>query len=696
MSNLKGVYFNGKLLTLPGAYSSVESSMTSPKTENGAKMIAIIGECTGGEPGVVQFFNEPSAAKRVLKSGALLKACQKAWNPVSKTKEGVGLGGANTIAVIRSNVATKGNSTIKQSAAVEASIKDVMKVVHDGFTGGITVSGAFTGKTNKTIKIVITSAGTSALTNAKYNWCYANEDTFRLGTDASLPTTATEIAEGVKVLFAAGNYVVGDTFFIPCTAAVTTSDELFTVTSKDWGDAANNIQHKVTDGTTTGTKKFTVYNTRDDVYEIFDNLGQVMSIKYTGTQPYATMSIISDGNGNAIRLQTYIGTDAENAIVDLDIDLKDAGYKTLNSLYRILSSYENYTIVSHDDFNTELSVNDLDFVDKASIKNTCEITAVLADLKKQVDARSQFCEITLKNREMGTLESYAFVGLYGGSAGTSPTSWTDYFDMLSRYDVSYIVPLTDDMSIIAECDEHVRYMSGNMGKERRMICGGGTAVPMETAIGNAKRLSDDRCQYVYPGFYDLNENNELTLYPAYILAAQHAGRAAYLPDGESATHDHYKMSAVEKELEVDEITKLLNAGVVTFELVTSGDSYGTASVRLVQDITTYTSNTDPLFCERAVGITADALNKDIRANLEELLVGKRTTTATLTTARNRILSILQNRVKQEVILAYNEVSVYKEDGIVWVEYEVAPAEPTNFVLIKSHFYSQDVAADGVE
>lgn len=692
MSSTKGVYFNGKLLTIPGAYSSVESSMTSTKTGNSAKMIAIIGECTGGEPGTVQFFTEPSVAKKVLKGGELLRAMQKAWNPVSKTKEGVSLGGANIIAAIRTNKATKGESVIHQSKQVAATIGSVMKSVSGATTGEVTAAGSFTGETNKTIKIVITSSGTNALADCTYNWCLADEGVYKLSEDAKLTTEAISLVDGVTATFGAGNYTLGDVFFIPCTAAVTTGEFVFKIQSKDWGADASNIQHKISNGTLTGTKKLTIYDTKNDAYEIYDNLGKIFSIKYTGEQKYAAISIISDGKGNAIKLQTRIGAAADSAIVDLDLDLSTKTFKNVASLIRTLSGYENYVVTSYNAFNPELSVADLDFMDSVSIKAETDITAILPDMKKSVALQSQLCEVTIINREIDNFDNYDFTSLIGGSEGRSPLSWTPFYDMLARYNITYIVPLTDDLSIIAECQEHVNYMSENMGKERRMICGSGNRLTVDNAIANAKRLSGDRCQYVYPGMYDLNDSGELELYPAYILAAQHAGRASFLPDGEAATHDHYKMSAIETELEPDEITKLLNAGVVTFELVISGNAYDTSSVRLVQDLTTYTSDTNPLYCERAIGITADTLNKDIRDDLDDLLVGKRTTTATLTTARNRVISILQKRKKDEIIVAYKDVTVYKENGAVWVEYSVAPAEPTNFVLVKSHFYSEDLVA----
>lgn len=692
MSSTKGVYFNGKLLTIPGAYSSVESSMTSSKSGNSAKIMAVLGECTGGEPGAVQFFTEPSVAKKVLKSGNLLKAMQKAWNPVSKTKEGVSLGGANIIAAIRTNSATKGESIINQSKQVDASIGKVVKSVGDSTTGNVTVSGSFTGTSNKTIKIVITSMGTKALTDCTYNWCLAGEEEYRLKEDAKLSTSAISLIDEVSVAFSNGNYTLGDAFLIPCTTSVTTDEFVFKIQSKDWGESASRIQHKVSVGTAEGTKKLTIYDTRNDSYEIYDNLGKIFSIQYTGNQNYAAISIISDGNGNAIKLQTYIGADEGSSIVDLDLDLSDKTYKSVSNLIRTLSSYENYNIALYNEFNPELSVQDLDFKERTDIKSATEVTAVLVDMKKRVELQSQFCEISIINREIDNFDTYDYTSLIGGSEGKSPASWVSFFDMLSRYDITYITPLTDDLTILAECMEHVNYMSENMGRERRMICGEDNKISVDTAVVNARKLSGDRCQYIYPGMYDLNDSGEMELYPAYILAAQHAGRASFLPDGEAATHDHYRMSAIEKELEPDEITKLLNAGVVTFEHIISGSAYDTSSVRLVQDLTTYTTDTNPLYCERAIGITADTLNKDIREDLDNLLVGKRTSTAILTTARNKVITILKNRVKDEIIVAYKDVNVYKENGAVWVEYSVAPTEPTNFVLVKSHFYSENLVA----
>lgn len=45
------VYFNGEILTIPGAYSTIDTSAMATKGNAAdAKVIALLGECDGGEP----------------------------------------------------------------------------------------------------------------------------------------------------------------------------------------------------------------------------------------------------------------------------------------------------------------------------------------------------------------------------------------------------------------------------------------------------------------------------------------------------------------------------------------------------------------------------------------------------------------------------------------------------------------------
>ena len=585
------VYFNGSVLTIPGAYSAIDTSGMQTKSDGtGAKTLAIIGECTGGEPGVVQFFTEPVMARNTLKSGYLLKACEKAWNPVTSTKEGVDIGGANIIAVIRSNKATK--------------------------------------------------AGLSIVKNM--------------------------------------------------------NDErpMISFQSKDWG-RNNNHQIKIQDGSAAGSKQVVIYDQLNDVYETYDNLGRLFSIGYTGTQPYAEVNIYKDNN-DVVWFQTKVGADNRSTAEDIKIKLDPNVYKTIRSFILDLQSYENYNIV-FGRFNNNLSITDVDFVEAKNIKATAEqetynITAVYADMAYTLNTTSRLVEVVSYDRSKGVLNNTnGYVYMTGGEEGNSPTSWVKYFDALSNFDVDYIVPLTGDISIHAELADHVTNMSGTMGKERRGIVGGNVNETVKDTLQRAHDLNNSRMQVVHGGFYDVNDNNELELYPPYILAAQHGGRAAFLPDGESATHDTYRMSAPEYQLESTELTQLIQGGCLAFEYVLSGNTATSGFVRLVWDLTTDIYNDDAVHTERATGQLADSLNKEIRRELDKLFTGKRMSSSDISTAKNRIISILKTRYDNNYIVGYKDIYVTKSGGTTYIDYSIAPAEPNNFTLITGHFYSETLA-----
>ena len=590
----RSVYFNGELITIPGAYSSVDTSLMATKGDNdGAKIIAFIGECTGGEPEAVQFFTEPVSARKVLKSGDLLKACEKAWNPVSKTKSGVSLGGANTIACIRSNKAKKSGYTL---------LKDPM-----------------------------------------------DNDTMQLK-----------------------------------------------FSSKDWGENTSH-QIKMGNGTLSGTKKMVIYDQVNGIYETYDNIGNLFTINYTGSQPYAELNVYTDGN-KATYLETKIGADSSSAVQDINIKLDPAVFKSMKALILELQSYGDYVVSAANNYNVRLKVTDIDLIEKANIKLTSgtdayRVTAIYADLESKLTVNSQLVALDEYDKTKGDIANFEYVTLTGGERGVSPASWVDYFDKLSNFDIMYIVPLTDDISIHAELSSHVTQLSGNLGKERRGIVGGANGETIQETLMRAKELASDRMQVVHGGFYDYNSKGELELYPPYILAAQHAGRVAFLEDGESATHDAYRMSSPEYKLERTEVEKLIAGGCLAFEFILGKNGSSQSYVRLVHDLTTDTASLDTVHTERATGALADAINKEIREELDELITGKRTSRSDLTSAKNKVISILENRKRKDMIIDYKDVYLTKTGTVTTVDYSVAPAEPNNFTLITAHYYSETIIAE---
>lgn len=701
------VTFNGKTYTNPGVYSGIDSQMTYSKSDEGARIIALIGESTGGQPDTVHFFNSPSAAKKVLKSGDLLKACAKAWNPVSRTKEGLTLGGADIIACIRANKATQARKTIYPSASAEAVVNDIIEKISDKTTGTMTATGNYVGKKNVTYVVEVTSGGVLPVVGAgeeteipKFNYYeisagaqgYISKKDLPMNQAFTLPDT------GLTIEFTEGKYLTGDSFTISAYAAVSTDTPMYAFVSKDYGKDNNKLQVKIDDGSLAGTKKVTIFDVKSNNYEVFDNIGFAFKIAYTGSEPYAAMSIISDGNGNAIKLQTYVGESKTKAVVDLDIDLETSSFRTIRALVKFLQGFENYQVNYNSYCNTFCSVNSLDCVERANIKSdSFTVTQMISDIQSKLANDSQYMQIEVYNKELAKIENMSYVSLAGGSEGKTPASWVQYFEMLGKYDIQYVVPLTSDDYILAECLEHCNEMSDTFGLERRMVCGSDAGKTNADIIQIARNLAGSRCQIVSSGFYDLNESGELELYPGYILAAQFAGRVSYLPDGETATHDVFRMAGIERELDPqNDIPELLAAGVVAFEFKVSPSAYNESYVQCVQDITTSQAD-DILEVERAVGVTADNINKAIRRAVDNLQIGRKTITGSLTTIRNTVISVLEKkRDKEQVIVAFKDVSVRFENGAIYVEYSCAPAEPTNFIFVQGHFYSESLVLSDTE
>lgn len=587
----QNVYFNGELLSIPGAYSAIDTSFIATRdSATGAKNIAILGECAGGEPGVVQFFTEPHAAKSVLKSGELLKACEKAWNPVSGTKQGVSLGGAYNIACIRTNTATKSTYSILKNQ----------------------------GDTKPQLKFE----------------------------------------------------------------------------STDWGQNTSH-QIKIVDGTLNSTKKVIIYDQTVGTYETFDNIGNLFSISYTGDQPYAEINVFLDGN-NSMYLQTKIGADEANAAEDIKIKLDPNILRSMKSLILELKAYDNYVVSATNTYNTKLSVTDLDFIEKGDIKlssgDPFRVTAIYKDLQSKLSSGSRLVNLVEFDKSKGAIDNINnYATLTGGTEGASPASWLNYFDKLSNFDIDYIVPLTSDVAIHAELLSHVNKWSKSLGRERRGIVGGDISETVDETLARARDLQSSRMQIVHGGFYDYNTDNELELYPPYILAAAHAGRAAFLDDGESATRDKYKMTLPEYKLGRTDIQNLKEGGCLAFEYVLASQGIGQSYVRLAQDITTDTINSNiSLYRERATGALADAINKEIRSTLDEMLTGKRTSAAELTSAQIAVISVLEDRLNRGHILAYKDVYLTKDGDTTRVDYSVAAAEVNNFTLITGHYYSENI------
>lgn len=717
-------YFNGEMIAIPGAYSAIDTSAMNTRNDwDNAKTIALVGESDGGEPGVVHFFTDPITARKTLKGGDLLKAAEKAWKPVTGTKQGVSLGGAATIACVRTNRATKSRldivpnseTSLKQSRAaqpIEAKTQVLGKAAGDLIESPMILSD---GSVMGTLKYVKDFKAFNESVKAEQNGYFfpvklnvtgktmtiikngeERADKKDMAFDPEL-VLRVEDANDRFAIFVDGKAVI--TFnFKKCSLGTEEADiwPQIRFESRDWG-ADTTHQIKIANGTLLGTKKVTIYDQSSGIYESFDNLGNLFTLSYNGPEKYAAYEVAQDPADQTLFFNTYIGDNAESAELDISIKLDKNVYKSITALMQAIEVYENYQINAANRFNQRIPVDELDitYARKSIVPKpgtaAPRVTAVYSDIARTLNMNSQFVQVTAINSEYGELENMPYTSLEGGSNGTSPASWAKFFEDLSDFDTYYIVPLTGDMAVHAELASHIDALSGNLGRERRGVIGGYSGETIEETISRAQDVRHPRMQLVHGGCYDYDKG-QLKLNPPYILAAQHAGRCAALEDGESATHDVYSMVNPEYKLQRQEITRLLDAGVLAFEYVLGRNGSNQSSVRLVHDLTTDISSTDTVHVERATGALADSINMEIRERFDALFTGKRMSTRDIENAKVAIMSVLQRRQRMEQILAFKDIYIVKEGTIMEVHYSVAPAEPNNFTLITAHYYSESLSA----
>lgn len=103
------VFFNGRLWITPATMSKVDDSALYNKNLSVGNVLALIGRSEGGKPNAELRFGSPDDAIATLKSGELLTAVLKAFDPSAQT------GGPVEIVAVRVNPATQSSLNLLDS-----------------------------------------------------------------------------------------------------------------------------------------------------------------------------------------------------------------------------------------------------------------------------------------------------------------------------------------------------------------------------------------------------------------------------------------------------------------------------------------------------------------------------------------------------------------------------------------------------
>jgi len=547
------------------------------------------------------------------------------------------------------------------------------RVVHPGAYDATDARGTTvvsTGSSNIPIVVGTSDSGESG----KVLW-YNNATQVRSDLKGGDLVTGAELMFSPTPEGGGGASVIGVLVVNPTVRATKVAGGL-TMTSLEYGEGGNRIQSKLENGTMVGTKKLTNYRWDTEELEVLDNLGAIINIQYVGASAYASAAVTVT-TGNATKLEIKVGADLATSVVDVSLDLTTERFATVEDIVKHLNSLSGY-IVTFVDYsrNFDLPSSKLDAIAAIDIKTSKTLLAVKGDIEIQSSKYSKMVSVLVT----GAISNFDFNYLVGGSKGVTPASWSTSFDIIKGHFSDLLVVLSSSEAIQAEALVHIQQMETRQQKQM-LFTGGAVGDTVAQAKQRAATLNSSRAVLAYPGIFHKSVESGKKVLASYMTSAMIAGRVCGVDASEPITFDYFNLVGLERELLAGspEIDELLSSGVCTLEKVQNG------AIRLVQGITTYMGPNNPIFREISVRRGADKVSGKVRKTMEDTFVGKKGLRATASAVNTKAIDVLEQSIKDEDITAYRNIVVRFVGSLVYVDYEVAPVEPINFVLITSHF-----------
>lgn len=559
---MSSLFFNGRVYTSPTTVSAVNDSALANQSLSAANNLAVLGQCTAGQPNVPLVFGTPAAAIAALQSGDLLTAVLKAFSPSTQT------GGPATVTAIRVN------------PAVQASL-------------------------------VLADATTAAAIN---------------------------------------------------------------LLATDYGAYTSQIKVQVQSGSSTG-KKLTVQLANSFFTQ--DNLTRsLLSLQYSGVAPTATMTI----NGTSLVLSAPTGTPVAN--IDLTV------YTTIQKVVDRINSVTGFNATVQGGNGALASTNGFDYVTNQDVLTT-PYTA-LAVLQACIDwfnsQAEQFVNATRATNAGAPPANIGFTYLAGGTDGTvTNTQWSNAYTALQAVDVQWVVPASSDPSIHAMNDAHCQFMSTIGNSERRGIVGMALNSSDAAAIAEALTLNSDRTSLVHIGMFDFDLLGNLTLYPAYIVAAMIGGMFAGSSPGTPMTNKALNVRGLERTLLIPTNTDvLIQGGVIPIAPTLTG-------FKVIQSITTWLVNSNFNRTEVSVGAAVDYTLRSLRIALDVIRGSKNNQIAlsrTISVAQSTLAQLAVPDPQGPGVLAGNTASppfknlqaILVADRIQF-QCQASPVLPNNYITI---------------
>ena len=469
-------------------------------------------------------------------------------------------------------------------------------------------------------------------------------------------------------------------------------DQGLTVNSKLYGFDANSIQVEYTTNTLTGAKRFSVYFTKERYERVYDNIGNIFSLKYTGEEAQATVSVEKDPTTHlAARLVLSVGTDVGTLQSVRTYELGTGVYEDVNVLVNDINNLPDFEATMNSlGGNKNIKTEYLDALDAVDIKTAeATITSVAGDLMNQTkNDRYVSVEIDF-SQEMPT--EIPLTNLTGGETNPPPASWAELFAKVADLGAYYIVPLTADEAIHGELAQFLRNESDN-GNHLRGTVGGGFEESISDLRSRQMNLRNSRVRLVGNSGRRRMSDGRVYHFPAYMFAALVAGISSGLEIGEPATYKHVSIESLDTKFTGDQLDELDAIGVVMAEFVrTRRTSY----YRIVSDPTTYNSAFDPVQNKNSLGEISDFLATELRTILDEEFIGTRIHHTSASILKNRVESFLDTQKDVGgLIVDYSpdDVQVIITGNTARINMAVQPAQGLDYINVTVTYEDNELTA----
>ena len=483
---------------------------------------------------------------------------------------------------------------------------------------------------------------------------------------------AIRVADGA----AQGSYTLQDA----------TPANTITVTSKDYGVWTNSIKVIIEDGTISG-KKIEIWDTERNVAEIKDNLGDILTIQYTGSEDNARMNITTT-NGVATELKIETSPDATTWTTLYDLDLTKTENNTILKIFAILAGKSDLTVtLSPYLYDKNVASSVLPTVTDQDIKSAAYLVSNPASI--MMDYVNRFSDLI--SMDWATGSSYetpanAEIFLTGGTDGSAPSSWKTAIDLLENEDVSSIAVLTDSQAIHNELATHITAMAGADKKMPRFgVVGGATGETVEEAINRANSFNNPYMHVFYPGIYKTLSDTGYSLQAPWFAAGMYAIAIAMSMVRFPLTNKAMSVEGVEVKLDPAVIDRLIENGVTTLEFVPN------RGYIIPFAVTTYIANDNELLRKTFTNGIGIYIKRRVDARLFPY-IGSVSYAHKAEILRQAVESELSKLLKENIITpsdgqpAWRNLEVIIQNNTAYVSYETSPVDELDYILV-THKYN---------